>query len=540
LERFFEEWEFYPSAYYSPEGKPLLSWRVRLLPTLGMNDLYRQFKLSEPWDSPHNLQLLGKIPLIYQSPERFDGRTNLLAPDGAGAVYQQFQGQAVGKMTDGVAETILAVEVDEERAVPWTKPEEWTFKPFTPRAGLGALREGGFLAVLGNRQVRWVPKDAGDAAIKALFTIQGGERISAAQITQEAAARAVAVTTPAATDDVGSAPSAPLAPLASAVTSGTSSSVSSSIPSADGANATEGLIKRLPVPTKVEQDVAQAVVKELFIAKYEAAKKPEEKKTVATEMMAHVARLREDPAARYVVLRVARDIAADHGAVDLARRICEQMSEEYAFDSVSSDATTIRKLAASLKEHEKSLRADLAKWAGDTLDRAYQEDNFTAARELYQMAVSLARSAEDREVLRDVMKRHGEVDAARKEFAQVAAVMENLAHDPEDPHANQVVGQYFCFVKQQWERGLPLLSKAGDRPLADLATEDLLRPTTPEAQVLLADGWWSLADKYSDPQKRALKTRAQYWYREALANLPEGLLKIKAEMRLKDEKKTDE
>src|SRR5262249_46508298 len=42
------------SAIYSKNGKPLLSWRVELLPFLDQQELYRQFHLDEPWDSEHN------------------------------------------------------------------------------------------------------------------------------------------------------------------------------------------------------------------------------------------------------------------------------------------------------------------------------------------------------------------------------------------------------------------------------------------------------------------------------------------------------
>lgn len=46
-----------PAVVHGPEGKPLHSWRVLLLPFIGQEALYKQFKLEEPWDSPHNLSL---------------------------------------------------------------------------------------------------------------------------------------------------------------------------------------------------------------------------------------------------------------------------------------------------------------------------------------------------------------------------------------------------------------------------------------------------------------------------------------------------
>jgi hypothetical protein len=54
-------------AYRDAQGKPLLSWRVALLPFLEEEALYREFHLDAPWDSPHNLALLPRIPRVYDS-----------------------------------------------------------------------------------------------------------------------------------------------------------------------------------------------------------------------------------------------------------------------------------------------------------------------------------------------------------------------------------------------------------------------------------------------------------------------------------------
>lgn len=53
------------AATVSKNGKTLLSWRVELLPYLGEQALYRQFKRDEPWDSPHNRKLLSKMPAVF-------------------------------------------------------------------------------------------------------------------------------------------------------------------------------------------------------------------------------------------------------------------------------------------------------------------------------------------------------------------------------------------------------------------------------------------------------------------------------------------
>src|SRR5437867_12176876 len=43
-----------PAVVYGKDSQPLYSWRVLLLPYLEDENLYRQFKLDEPWDGPHN------------------------------------------------------------------------------------------------------------------------------------------------------------------------------------------------------------------------------------------------------------------------------------------------------------------------------------------------------------------------------------------------------------------------------------------------------------------------------------------------------
>jgi len=54
-----------PGDIQDKDGKALLSWRVAILPYVGQEDLYKQFKLDQPWDSEHNLKLLSKIPTTY-------------------------------------------------------------------------------------------------------------------------------------------------------------------------------------------------------------------------------------------------------------------------------------------------------------------------------------------------------------------------------------------------------------------------------------------------------------------------------------------
>ena len=61
----------FPPAYTADkDGKPLLSWRVLILPYVEQNELYKQFHLDEPWDSEHNKPLIAQDARCLHKPKQ--------------------------------------------------------------------------------------------------------------------------------------------------------------------------------------------------------------------------------------------------------------------------------------------------------------------------------------------------------------------------------------------------------------------------------------------------------------------------------------
>ncbi len=124
---------FPPAAVCGADGKPLLSWRVLLLPFIEGDELYKKFKLDEPWDSPHNIQLVTQMhPLYgpYRNKRTDDGMTYFRVFVGPGAAFEGMKGLTFANFTDGTSNTFLIVEAWDP--VPWTKPEELTYDPNAP------------------------------------------------------------------------------------------------------------------------------------------------------------------------------------------------------------------------------------------------------------------------------------------------------------------------------------------------------------------------------------------------------------------------
>jgi hypothetical protein len=160
-----------------PDGKPLLSWRVAILPYMEEEELFAQFHQDEPWDSPHNLALLPKMPQIYTPIGRDlpEGLTRFQVYVGPGTPFEAKAGHAVTEIPDGTSRTVLVVEGEE--AVPWTKPADL---PFGPEVVLVRPhnREGFYIIVAADASVHQVPAETSEATLRALITRNGAENVT--------------------------------------------------------------------------------------------------------------------------------------------------------------------------------------------------------------------------------------------------------------------------------------------------------------------------------------------------------------------------
>jgi hypothetical protein len=149
-----------------------------VLPYLEENELYKQFRLDEPWDSEHNKKLLGQMPAVYANPNLADRtRTNYLVPVGDDTIFKGDTSTKLADVKDGVSKTIMLLEADADRAVPWTKPDDYQIDPDSVSAGLGAFRAGGFLAAFADGSVRFVASGIDAEVLKLLFKKSDGQSV---------------------------------------------------------------------------------------------------------------------------------------------------------------------------------------------------------------------------------------------------------------------------------------------------------------------------------------------------------------------------
>lgn len=172
-----------PQAIRGKDGKALLSWRVAILPFIEGNDLYKKFRLDEPWDSEHNKALIDKMPAVFASPslmagQQAKGMTNYLVPltrppakvaiappddptkpvvNGKDEmVFDLPQGTQFMRILDGTSNTIMVLEVNRDFAVAWTKPDDLVIDPADPAKALRGQPNDGFNSAFCDGSVHFI------------------------------------------------------------------------------------------------------------------------------------------------------------------------------------------------------------------------------------------------------------------------------------------------------------------------------------------------------------------------------------------------
>ena len=165
-----------PHAVFGKNGQPLLSWRVLILPYIEQEALFRQFKLDEPWDSPHNLELLPKMPQVLCPLEPMSHVGSHVTPFqvfvGKGTPFEGRGGWRFKADLPQTSFTVLIVEA--AKLVPWTKPDDINYDENAPLPQFGAFFPGRYYVAMADGHARMLRQsDIKEAPLRAAILRSG-------------------------------------------------------------------------------------------------------------------------------------------------------------------------------------------------------------------------------------------------------------------------------------------------------------------------------------------------------------------------------
>jgi WD40 repeat protein len=288
--------------------------------------------------------------------------------------------------------------------------------------------------------------------------------------------------------------------------------------------------KKQAVPDAAARDKAESLIQEVFREELAQAKgEPAALRKLAAILLEQAHETKDDAAARFVLFRDAAELAAQAGDLNAATNCIGEAAQEFLVDAADMQLGVLETAAKGATSPEANLK--LAEAALAALENALAADNFEAAGRFVAVGETAARKAKNVALLKRAETRGKEVHELTQIYEPVKEALEKLREQPDDAEANLTVGRFSCFVRANWDKGLPLLIKTEDEPLRTAAAKDLARPADAREQVEAGDLWWDLAMQEDEQAQAALKQRAYYWYDRAMPRLS-GITKTKVEKRL--------
>lgn len=280
----------------------------------------------------------------------------------------------------------------------------------------------------------------------------------------------------------------------------------------------------MPVPSEADRDTARTKVASIFDV--EEAKTADERMTLAKLLLATAPDTKDDPIEQFVLLNMAREIAADAGQIRLAFEAVTQLESLFDFDAAPVRMATFGMAVKAKVSHTQ--KREVVAVGIEMIDQLIDQDEHVTALKLVTPLLEISRKAGDKQSSDRLLERRKRALDLQSSYAAVTTAVATLEDDPDDAKANLTVGRYQAFIKGDWGTGLTLLAKGDSDPLAAAAIAELGSSEDAERPLTRAEAWWTAAQQETDDDvRRQMLNFALMAYVRAEPSLS-GLDKVRA------------
>ncbi|MEI7837931.1 MAG: hypothetical protein WCK05_16130 [Planctomycetota bacterium] len=288
-------------------------------------------------------------------------------------------------------------------------------------------------------------------------------------------------------------------------------------------------VVKVPIPDAAALKKAGALANDVYGKDISKAKTAEAKAALGKKLLQSGIDEQGDLSTRWVLFDLAVDLAVQAADAETVFAATDELFKWFAVDALKWKADTLAKL-----ERVKGADASvLAEHFARLIDEAIVADRYDVAKQVAELAVVVTRKSGDSGVVQAATARLQEVKTIEAGHEQAQKAQATLATDSNNTAAYLTAGRFLCFLKGDWEKGVPMLANSSDKALKAVADMEVAKPSEPAKQVELADGWWELAKKEQGLSQRRLREHAADLYKKALPSLT-GVSKLKAQIRVEE------
>ena len=206
------------------------------------------------------------------------------------------------------------------------------------------------------------------------------------------------------------------------------------------------------------------------------------------------------PSIAFLFLVHAHAQALESDDYDLAQQAVESLDEMGVATSPLKIAAVQRRVAKARSVDE---RRQIVLEIIQASDEAIGESRIEDTTQLLRMALTMVARLKDAELRATIQQKQAFVGELEKWIAKVQEAQQTLEAQPDDPEANLVLGRYSCFIRGDWETGLPHLARSSDDKLSHVAKMELEKPSTNDEYVQLCQNWAAVYEGEDDRFSKA-------------------------------------
>lgn len=271
---------------------------------------------------------------------------------------------------------------------------------------------------------------------------------------------------------------------------------------------------RQAVPQGKELAAAEKQVADTYGSLWEAAQQLPDRQTLARKMYDDGVQTASNQTLRYALLREAEHRATDLGDAATACDAIDQLGRDFQIDPLPEKLTACDE--ALKKAQSPTQLWTLAVHVLVLADRALVAEQFDDARKLISLTTLAGRRLKRTDLTKYAERRQAMVRSRGEWHDRLEKALARLQDEPDDPAANLSAGIALCLLRGDWQHGLPLLARSGEKRMTEIAGLEAVAGKDAAMRPALVDAWLAEAPNQTGAMRTEFELQAKYWIERGL------------------------